>query len=131
MSFLQARSPVTPKITMPQGPAIRGSRRSLGSRSGLVPSPTSGLLERRAQRAEQAVPGRLELVDALVLEDPYDVVEVDAHLRQLFERALRGTIAGPHRVTDDLAVVDDRIERLLGHGVDGVGGHELGDVACV
>src|SRR5690606_27230508 len=35
MSFLRARSPVTPKMTSPQGPAIRGRRRSRGSRSGL------------------------------------------------------------------------------------------------
>src|SRR6478609_11978384 len=36
MTFLRDRSPVTPKRTMPQGPAIRGNRRSCGSRSGLV-----------------------------------------------------------------------------------------------
>ena len=36
ISFLRDRSPVTPKITMPDGPAIRGSRLSRGSRSGFV-----------------------------------------------------------------------------------------------
>src|SRR2546421_3408448 len=41
MSFLRARSPVTPKITRAQGSGIRGSRRSCGSRSGL---PTLDLL---------------------------------------------------------------------------------------
>src|SRR2546423_9174329 len=41
MSFLRARSPVTPKITRAQGSGIRGRRRSCGSRSGL---PTSDLL---------------------------------------------------------------------------------------
>src|SRR3954453_21736740 len=35
MSFLRDRSPVTPKITRPQGPAIRGRRLSRSSRSGL------------------------------------------------------------------------------------------------
>src|SRR5690606_10776840 len=32
ISFLRDRSPVTPKMTSPDGPAIRGRRRSLGSR---------------------------------------------------------------------------------------------------
>ena len=36
ISFLRARSPVTPKMTRPHGPAICGSRRSCGSRSGLA-----------------------------------------------------------------------------------------------
>src|SRR4051794_11309070 len=36
MSFLRARSPVTPNRTSEQGPAIRFSRRSRGSRSGLL-----------------------------------------------------------------------------------------------
>src|SRR5262245_43095201 len=34
MSFLRARSPVTPNITRPQDPAILGRRRSRGSRNG-------------------------------------------------------------------------------------------------
>src|SRR6266568_4845840 len=36
ISFLRARSPVTPKITRAQGSGMRGSRRSCGSRSGLA-----------------------------------------------------------------------------------------------
>src|SRR5262249_33640103 len=36
ISFLRARSPVTPKITRAHGSGIRGSRRSWGSRSGLL-----------------------------------------------------------------------------------------------
>src|SRR6478735_4791563 len=36
INFFLARSPVTPKITIPEGPAIRGSRLSRGSRRGLV-----------------------------------------------------------------------------------------------
>src|SRR5690606_15026463 len=36
ISFFRARSPVTPKITRPHGPAILGSRLSWGSRSGLT-----------------------------------------------------------------------------------------------
>ena len=39
MSFFRARSPVTPKSTSDDGPAIRFSRRSRGSRSGLRPGP--------------------------------------------------------------------------------------------
>ena len=39
MSFLRARSPVTPKMTRTHGPATRGIRRSRGSRSGLAAGP--------------------------------------------------------------------------------------------
>src|SRR6476661_4571237 len=39
-SFLRARSPVTPKTTSAHGSGTRGSRRSLGSRSGLARSVT-------------------------------------------------------------------------------------------
>jgi hypothetical protein len=39
MSFLRARSPVTPKMTRTHGPATRGIRRSRGSRSGLAAAP--------------------------------------------------------------------------------------------
>src|SRR5271167_3878510 len=38
ISFLRARSPVTPNITTTHGPATRGMRRSRGSRSGLTGS---------------------------------------------------------------------------------------------
>ena len=38
MSFLRAKSPVTPKITMPHGPAIRGIRLSRLSTKGVVPA---------------------------------------------------------------------------------------------
>ena len=51
MSFLRARSPVTPKSTSEDGPAIRFSRRSRGSRSGfplrnavLLPFKVSGMV---------------------------------------------------------------------------------------
>src|SRR5215470_11093139 len=36
ISFLRARSPVTPKITTAHGSGIRGRRRSCGSRSGFL-----------------------------------------------------------------------------------------------
>src|SRR5215475_6656564 len=39
MSFFLARSPVTPKMTRAQGSGMRGSRRSCGSRSGLLMTP--------------------------------------------------------------------------------------------
>src|SRR5437762_12465379 len=50
MSFLRARSPVTPKITRAHGSGIRGRRRSCGSRSGL---PTSDLLREGPGGIEQ------------------------------------------------------------------------------
>src|SRR6185437_13098939 len=43
ISFLLARSPVTPNITMTQGPATRGIRRSRGSRSGLTGSVSAAI----------------------------------------------------------------------------------------
>ncbi len=43
ISFLRERSPVTPKITSPHGPATRGSRRSRGSRSGLGRAPAGSV----------------------------------------------------------------------------------------
>ena len=59
MSFLRARSPVTPKITRPHGPAMRGSRRSRGSRSGLRSAVTGSAhpvrLQGRRDRAEQVL----------------------------------------------------------------------------
>src|SRR5947209_1903276 len=53
MSFLRARSPVTPKITSAHGSGILGSRRSCGSRSGLT---TLDLLGQGPRRRQQ--PGR-------------------------------------------------------------------------
>src|SRR5690606_20243537 len=44
MSFLRARSPVTPNITNPHDPAMRGKRRSRGSRRGLTTGEPPGLL---------------------------------------------------------------------------------------
>lgn len=42
-SFLRARSPVTPKITIEHGPAMRGSLRSRGSRNGLTQGESPGV----------------------------------------------------------------------------------------
>src|SRR4051794_15344822 len=115
ISFLRARSPVTPKTTSAQGSGMRGSRRSRGSRSRLVgalsrslmtsslasrwcPSAslaarrwsgsgragaTAGLdvgpllLELRRNSLQQLVPGILELLDGLLLEDEHHVLVVD------------------------------------------------------
>src|SRR5690242_8653647 len=161
MSFLRDRSPVTPKITKPQGPAMRGSRLSRGSRSGLVhvsswrllaaaviassphsrrygyilattprtakpgaptgrPAGRSELLhsvQLALDRVEQLLPGDLELVDALVLQDLEHVGEVDADPLQRVEDLLRlGGRAGD-LVAFDLAVLAERVEGLLRHGV--------------
>ena len=60
MSFLRARSPVTPKMTSPHGPAMRGSLRSCGSRSGLVCSrPGTAFTDGSPQRLPHLLePGR-------------------------------------------------------------------------
>src|ERR1700710_2815516 len=107
MSFLRARSPVIPKITRADGPAMRFRRRSAGTRSGLLPGPSrgafmahasiglrrgtrpargadrvpgmrSGGLERLGDGVRELVPRRDELVDGLALEQVGDLVEVDA-----------------------------------------------------
>src|SRR4051812_14556616 len=65
MSFLRARSPVTPNTTSAHGSGTRGSRRSRGSRSGFVMRPPAtraagfaGSYEWAAGRVEQlAQPG--------------------------------------------------------------------------
>src|SRR5690242_18801618 len=94
ISFLRDRSPVTPKMTRPDGPAMRGSRRSAGSRSGFAPEPETGdksalrrgeALELRLGGLQQVVPGRLELLHALVLQHLHDVVVRDAEPLQRVE----------------------------------------------
>src|SRR5438270_12650236 len=67
ISFLRARSPVTPNTTSAHGSGTRGSRRSRGSRSGLgimrrprggwrsaVPSSEDGTAGRSGRRPESA-----------------------------------------------------------------------------
>src|SRR6478735_6826693 len=96
ISFLRARSPVTPKITTAQGPAMRGMRLSRLSRNGLrqaVVSALAGLIvvlgspRRRSSRGgvelalccvEQFLPRLLELVHTLVLEHLEHIDQVDA-----------------------------------------------------
>src|SRR3954470_7583994 len=98
MSFLRARSPVTPKTTKAHGSGTRGSRRSRGSRSGLsapgAPSTVSVivrlrtpagsrcsasrlLLELGVDRLDQLGPGLLELFDSLALKQVDDLVVRD------------------------------------------------------
>src|SRR5689334_17593195 len=118
-NFLRARSPVIPKTTRAQGSGTRGSRRSRGSRSGLV---IMSVLESRGRRparrragrrgtcAElglllqlvpdrvgELVPGVDELLHALVLEDLEDVVEVDAGVRDGLQHGGRVVVGLLHR----------------------------------
>ena len=128
-------------MTMPHGPATRGSRRSLGSRSGLSRSPrqrvpvmlvvASSSACLRATRAGS--PGRLSnFVDALVLEHLDDVVHVDADGRQRRELWLARRCSTGRTVSPVIAtVVGDGLEGLLGHGVDGVRRDQLDDVQGV
>src|SRR3712207_4456047 len=135
MSFLRDRSPVTPKITRPQGPAMRGRRLSRGSRSGfthpsgdrllvLRPAVTSGrplgpaLVQLALHRVAELGPRLLELVDALVLEDQEHVAQVDPHPLQPVEHLLRLGGGAGDPVAVDLAVVGERQQGLLRHRVD-------------
>ena len=79
----------------------------------------------------QLVPRGDELLDALVLEHLGDVGEVDADGGELVEHAVRVGVGAGDGVAGDLAVVERRLERLLGHRVHGAGGDELGDVQGV
>lgn len=99
MSLRLARSPVTPKITRAQGPAMCGSRLSVLSRRGFTQSDAaaesltgSALLGCCAELlggcVEQLVPGHLELVDALSLEDLEHVRKIDADCSELIEDRL-------------------------------------------
>src|SRR5690606_1744694 len=122
MSFLRDRSPVTPKMTRPDGPAMRGSRRSAGSRSGLLLDNVSALRggearQLRLGRLQQVVPGRLELLDALVLQELDDLVVGDAQLLHRVEVGARLLVGAGDGVAGDLAVVLGRSEeRRVGNG---------------
>ena len=50
---------------------------------------------------------------------------------ELVEQRLRLVAPAGHQVALDLAVVGERVERLLGHRVDGVGDDQVGDVERV
>src|SRR3954451_24665030 len=139
ISFLRDRSPVTPKMTRPDGPAIRGSRRSAGSRSGFAPEPeepegdNSALrggeaLEFRLGRLEQVVPGRLELVDALDFQELNHVVVRDPELLERVQLGAGLLVGTGDGVAADLAVVLGGLQRGLGHGVHRVRRHQLVDV---
>src|SRR3954469_18373222 len=158
MSFLRARSPVTPKMTSPHGPAMRGRRRSRGSRSGLLSAETfdgltgrsrsrrtvlrlcslRGLPARRRLLAEasghgrqELLPALLELRDALVLELRGDPVDRDAEPLDAVEQRGRGRLRAGDGVAPDDAVVRDRVQRGLGHRVDDARDDELLDVPRV
>src|SRR4051794_20355434 len=136
ISFLRDRSPVTPKMTRPDGPAIRGSRRSAGSRSGLLLDKISALrrgeaLELRLGRLEQVVPGGLELLDALVLKELDHVVVGDPELLDGVEFGTGLLVRTGDRVAGDLAVVLGGPQGGLRHGVHGVGRDQLVDVQGV
>src|SRR5947208_6605916 len=105
MSFLRARSPVTPKITRAQDSGMRGSRRSCGSRSRL---PTLDLLGQGPGRGQE--PG-----DARRAVGQMQVQKGAATLGQ------RLPVAGRLR----------RLEGTEGVGLSGyrqVGGHGSGDL---
>src|SRR5690242_1655718 len=122
ISFLRDRSPVTPKMTRPEGPAMRGSRRSAGSRSGFAPEKETDdksalrrgeALEFRLGRLQQVVPGRLELLHALVLQHLHDVVVRDAELAQRVEVGAGLLVRAGDGVAADLAVVVGGLQRGL------------------
>ena len=66
------------------------------------------------RRVDQLVPGVLELLDALDLEQLDDVVVVDADRGQVVEHLLRVGVVARDGVAPDDAVVGDRVEVASG-----------------
>src|SRR3954467_11268044 len=133
MSFFRDKSPVTPKMTRPDGPAIRGSRRSAGSRSGLLLDKGSALrwgeaLKLRLGRLEQVVPGRLELLDALVLQELYNLVVRDPELLDGVEFRTGLLVRTGDRVAADLTLLLGGEQGRLRHGVHRVRRDQFLDV---
>src|SRR5262249_36051158 len=98
MSFLRDKSPVTPKITTPHGPAIRGRRLSPLSSRGLGRGSLSlrlnssaipcsgrrrwrGLGELRGHRFAELSPRRDELLHTLAFQHREHVGEIDSYPR--------------------------------------------------
>ena len=96
---------------------MRGIRLSAGSRSGLRAEACGGVVpliaglpsgvELPAHGVDQLLPGFLELVHALVLQQPEDVGQVDPDGGKLVEHDLRGLGGAGDGVAGDLAVVGD------------------------
>ena len=129
-------------------PAVMPDATRSATRPGRVSSTTrldvSGQVDLEAHRASlrralergrdgvlQLVPGGDELLDALVLEHLGDVGEVDAGRGEAVEDLVRVGVGAGDGVAGDHAVVEGRLERLLGHRVHGAGCDELGDVERV
>src|SRR5438094_9984601 len=79
----------------------------------------------------QLVPALLELGEAFALELIGDVFEADADGCQLIEDAACIVVSAPDGSAGHLAVVGEGCQGGSGHGVDGVGGDELGHVHSV
>src|SRR3954467_14643115 len=106
--------------------AFRGSPRpwmSARARPSLVPL----VLELAAHGLGQLVPGVDELLHALLLEHPEDVVEVDAGVGDRLHHG-GGVVGGLLHRRAGLPVVRVGLHGLLRHRVHGAGGDELGDV---
>src|SRR3954449_3060418 len=160
-SFLRARSPVMPKTTRAQGSGTRGSRRSRGSRSGLViknvrPSWAQGKVAplQGPTTSVRVVGGRgvlrlLLLLLELALDRVGELVPgVDELLHALVLENLEDVLQVDPGVGDrlqhagrvlvgllhrgpGLAVVGVGLHRLLRHRVHDARGDQLGDVERV
>src|SRR5919197_87685 len=145
-AFLSDKAPGTPSVT---------SRSSTASASSMTPqvvtetppAVTTDVMRaaprRRPRRpwsrscfvlqfpldgAEQLVPGRLELLDALVLEHLDHVVVVDPRRRERGHVRAGVVIVGPDRVAVRSAMVGLGVQRRLRHGVDRAGRDQVVDV---
>ena len=78
-------------------------------------------LELRLGGLQQVVPGRLELLDALVLQQLHDLVVGDAEPLDGVEVGAGLLVGAGDRVAGDLAVVGGGVQGGLRHGVDRVG----------
>src|SRR6185437_15151040 len=79
----------------------------------------------------EVVPAAVERGHALVFQGLDDVGVVDAERREVVEDGLGACVSAVDAVVRDVAVVGDRVQRGLGHGVDHAGGNQAGNVPGV
>src|SRR6185437_12333191 len=79
----------------------------------------------------EVVPARVKRAHALVFQGLDDVGVVDAQRCRAVEDGPGVCVGAVDAVAGDVAVVGDRVQRGLGHGVDHAGGDQAGDVAGV
>jgi hypothetical protein len=92
---------------------------------------TEELLAFVSKRLHQLIEGVDELLRAFVLQLPGDAVEIHTHLLEVAENLLRLVQISFDRISFDHTMVGKGIDRLVGHGIDGVRPNERLHIAHV